>query len=307
MKCIVTTTIYSPSKATLEFCKKKDWQFIIVGDLKTPHDEYYELEKKHSNVLYMSPEYQEKHYKKLSDAIGWKKIMRRNIGFVEAYNLGAELIATIDDDNIPYEDWGKEIFVDKYVTVDLYEPKNANVFDPLSVTNAKNVWHRGYPIQYVPDRHQVEYKGKTTRYVLMQADLWDGDPDIDAMARLSLRPMYKLNVTAPYCSTTIAPFNSQNTFISREVIPYYPIMPFVGRMDDIWGSFIAQYHFPDSLIFNKATVYQERNTQDLFKNLEDEIFGYRNSYKMLNDLANYETYLTPEALNFYKIYRKQFN
>jgi hypothetical protein len=145
------------------------------------------------------------------------------------------------------------------------------------------------------------------RHVLIQADLWDGDPDIDAMARLSFNPIAKLNIINPYCSTTIAPFNSQNTFLSRKVIPFYAVLPFVGRMDDIWGGFIAQHYFPESLIFNKATVYQERNKQDLFTNLENEIFGYRNSFKLINDLANYETYLTPEACNFYKIYRKQFN
>ena len=45
-KFIITTTINSPTEATIKFCKiadKKDFQFVIVGDTKTPHDEYHEL------------------------------------------------------------------------------------------------------------------------------------------------------------------------------------------------------------------------------------------------------------------------
>ena len=32
----------------------------------------------------LDPQYQEKHYKELSDIIGWNSIQRRNIGFLEA-------------------------------------------------------------------------------------------------------------------------------------------------------------------------------------------------------------------------------
>ena len=131
-KFIVTTTINKPTIATLKFCEK-DWNFIIVGDLKTPHELYRDLENKFSNVLYLSPDDQEKKYKELSDSIGWNSIERRNIGFVEAYNQGADIVATVDDDNIPYENWGQNIYVGKELILDLYEPKQ-NIFDPLSIT-----------------------------------------------------------------------------------------------------------------------------------------------------------------------------
>lgn len=305
IKSIVTTTINRPTEAIIKFCKKCDWMFIIVGDLKTPHDEYLELEKQFSNVKYLKPENQESKYKDLSDAIGWKTIQRRNIGFVEAYNLGAEIIATVDDDNIPYDSWGTNVLVNQEIEVDLFTPK-VDVFDPLSVTKDNKVWHRGYPIEYLQERHIVEYGGKTRRKVLVQADLWDGDPDIDAIARLSLKPILKYDIAMPYCSNKIAPFNSQNTFISREVIPYYAVLPFVGRMDDIWGSYILQHYFPNSVVYNKASVYQQRNEQDLITNLEKEIFGYRNTLNFINNLRDFEKFLPAETLNFYNIYRNQF-
>ena len=192
-KIIVTTTINKPTIATLKFAEiseKNNWLFIIVGDTKTPHDDYLELETNFNNVKYLTPQYQDKNYKEISDIIGWNTIQRRNIGFIEAYKLGADIVATVDDDNIPYDNWGENLYVGNEIEVDLYEPE-LNVFDPLSITKNNQVWHRGYPIEYLQKRHLVEYKGRTNRKVLIQADLWDGDPDIDAMARLTFKPIVK--------------------------------------------------------------------------------------------------------------------
>ena len=300
-KFVVTTTINPVQEATRRYAAMPDWTLIVVGDTKTPHEEYENLD-----CIYLHPEYQQSEYRVVSDAIGWKSIQRRNIGFLEAFKLGADVVATVDDDNIPYADWGQDLLVGQTIECDLWEPE-ADVFDPLSVTKNNNVWHRGYPIELVPQRHRVHYKGKTFRKVLVQADLWDGDPDIDAMARLSQKPCVRFDdVTGPYCSNKIAPFNSQNTFLAREVIPYYAVLPHVGRMDDIWGSYILQHLFPDSVVYNKASVYQDRNVQDLVTNLEKEIIGYRNTYNLLNDLEHYGEYLTREAQQFWFHYRKAY-
>ena len=35
-KAIVTTTINPPTKASLAYAAKRDWDFIVVGDTKTP-------------------------------------------------------------------------------------------------------------------------------------------------------------------------------------------------------------------------------------------------------------------------------
>lgn len=295
-KFIVTTTINSPTEATLKFSKMDGWQLIVVGDTKTPHQEYEMLD-----CIYLTPEYQEENYKDLSDAIGWRSIQRRNIGFVEAYRRGADVIATVDDDNIPYDDWGKDLLVGEEVEIDLWESENG-FFDPLSVTNRPDLWHRGYPISLVPSKNNVNYMGKTKRKVLVQANLWDGDPDIDALCRLSNMPCVKYDIEKPYGSEQNSPFNSQNTFLAREVIPYYMVIPHVGRMDDIWGSYIIQDMFPDSVIYHKPTVYQDRNEQDLVTNLENEIIGYRNTLNFVN--KNHS--LNPAAQKAYDEYRKCF-
>lgn len=307
-KYIITTTINEPTIATKKFCKiavEKDFTFVIVGDTKTPHESYRKLEN--SNVIYLSPEHQEDLYKELSDTIGWKSIQRRNIGFVYAYDQGADIIATIDDDNIPYDSWGDNILVGQDVEIDLFSHKTSNVFDPISPTNHNDLWHRGYPIELVPSKNNIEYKGKSQRKVLIQADFWDGDPDIDALCRLSKMPVCKFNKFNPFGSNQIAPFNSQNTFLSREVIPYYAVLPHAGRMDDIWGAYIVQHYFPNSVVYNRATVYQDRNEQDLVTNLENEVIGYRNTLNLINDLKNFTNYLPEASLKFWDVYIKQFN
>ena len=300
-KYIVTTTINPPTLATIKYSRKEDWTLIVVGDTKTPHYDYENL-----NCIYLSPEYQEKTYPELSETIGWKSIQRRNIGFVEAYNRGADIVATVDDDNIPYDDWGTNVIVGETVEIDFYNT-DLGVFDPLSVTEHNQVWHRGFPIDLVPYRSRVSYGGKLKRRVLVQADLWDGDPDIDAMARLSIRPIVKFDkIQGPYGSLSISPFNSQNTFLAREVIPYYSVFPHVGRMDDIWGGYVLQHYFPNSVIYNKASVFQDRNVQDLITNLEKEIMGYRKTSELIRSLPDWQSIVPKETLSYWDAYRRCF-
>jgi len=302
-RTIVTTTINSPTEATMRFLERQDWDMIIVGDKKTPHDEYHKLEDQYGRLEYLHPDRQEELYKDLSDKIGWNKVMRRNIGFCEAYRRGADIIATIDDDNIPYDDWGSEIYIGQEIAVDCWKAENG-VFDPLSVTNANYMWHRGYPSELISSRNNIKYMGRVKRKVLVQADLWDGVPDVDAMNRIIHNPRIKLKVDGPYCSTEIAPFNSQNTFLAREIIPYYMVLPHAGRMDDIWGSYTLQKQFPNSVIFNKPTVYQERHEPHYrnMKDLRDETMGYEYTLKFIMG----EFPMPADSQIAYDAYRKVF-
>jgi hypothetical protein len=304
-KFIVTTTINKPTTATLKFveiAKRDGWDFVVVGDLKTPHEEYEKL-----NLTYLHPDKQDELYPELSKITGWKTIQRRNIGFVYAYQQGAEIVATVDDDNIPYDDWGIDLYIGKEIEVDYWKNTHFNIFDPLSVTNHSNLWHRGYPIEALQVKNDVLYLGKKKITPLIQADLWDGDPDIDAMCRLTFKPIVKFNITNPYASSQFSPFNSQNTFIHRDALKHYAVWPYVGRMDDIWGGYYTQHIIgPDKLIYNRASVYQDRNVQDLIKNLENEVIGYRNTFDFSQIPSLNAPYLPEQTKQFLKIYFNQF-
>ena len=306
MKAIVTTTIYEPTKAMKMFATMEDWNLIVVGDKKTPHDIYENME----GVTYLSPDDQDKICPKLSELIGWNKIMRRNIGFIEAYRLGADLVASIDDDNIPYDNWGEEIFIGQNIDVDMYLPENG-CFDPLSATDYPELWHRGYPPQLLSTKMDFSVYDANVK-VDIQADFWDGDPDIDAICRMEHNPCCDFrNITKPFASTTLSPFNSQNTFYSMDVVKNYFVLPHVGRMDDIWMSYYVEA-LGYKVVYNKPTVYQDRNAQDLTRNLEHEVIGYLNTYKLIEELKDdpeklqlFVPEMTWKAFQEYKKYFKE--
>jgi hypothetical protein len=50
----------------------------------------------------------------------------------------------------------------------------------------------------------------------------------------------------------MVPYNSQNTFLHRSVLKNYSVLPFIGRMDDIWGAYIQQFYHPESIIFTRS-------------------------------------------------------
>jgi hypothetical protein len=136
---------------------------------------------------------------------------------------------------------------------------------------------------------------------------WDGDPDIDAMARLTFKPLVKFDTTIPYFSNKISPFNSQNTFLAREVIPYYTVFPYVGRMDDIWAGYYLQTLFSENLVYAPASVYQERNLQDLITNLEKEVIGYRNTLRFIKNKCDLKSDFIPEETRtFLRKYKECF-
>lgn len=292
-KFIVTTTINAPTEALKKFMAMKDWTVVIVGDKKTPHDAYSSLPL---NCIYLTPDQQQALYPKLSTILGWNNIQRRNIGFVYAYNLGADVIATVDDDNIPLDNWGKSLMIGTTPSVGVIESTN-EVFDPLSNTLYDHLWHRGYPVQLLSTKNSVVISYYQREIVDIQADLWNGDPDVDAICRITYSPDVKFNYIVPFTSKTIAPFNSQNTFLSRRCFPDYMVLPFIGRMDDIWGAYLLQQKTGFRPVFNEPTVFQARNPHDLVKDMEAELLGYRYSlefaqgnYKHIPDLKTWEAY-----------------
>lgn len=308
-KAIVTTTINPPTEALHQFAQiaiRDGWTLIIVGDQKTPHTDYDDFVDKYEGAVeYIGPAQQELISQELSDAIGWNCIQRRNFGLLIAWRRGAEIIATVDDDNVPYKNWGKNCVVNTEVSVLRYETDQP-VFDPVGLA-FPNLWHRGFPLQLLDGRKYLRpqlHKGK----VLVQADMWDGSPDVDAVCRITLNPMVTFNPNlAMFGGNVLGPFNSQNTFLSREVLPTYFLFPGIGRMDDIWASYITQLHFGhEAVAYCKASVYQLRNEHDLVKDLDAELLGYHHSLDFILAEEDYRQYLPEQASKAYDIYQKLF-
>jgi hypothetical protein len=297
---IVCTTINPPTSAIEKYDTMAGWCLIVVTDKKTPSN--YKLQ----NGIVLNPDDQVKMNSELSDLIGWNSIQRRNFGLLYAINSGADLICTVDDDNIPLDNWGKEIYINKedhfkqYLTDEL-------VFDPIGATGYKSLWHRGFPLELLPNRFYDD-----TRLALItpdiQANFWNGDPDIDAVCRLEHRPNCIFNDDEfPFTSNQISPFNSQNTILNAKAAKDYFLFPHVGRMDDIWASYylMSKGH---KVVYGMATVFQDRNEHDLIEDMKKEYLGYENNLNLVKALKinpeNIVKYLPERTVQAWNLYRK---
>ena len=278
---IVTTTIQSPTKAIEKFDSLKGWILIVAGDLKTPKN--YKLK----NGIYISPEEQEKYNKKLSNLISWNTHARRNFGHLLAKDMKADIVAIVDDDNIPLDDWGQDLLLGNEVEVNYYQT-DIDAFDPIGATNCPNLWHRGFPPQLIHERDYSKVVKKKVK-VDVQADFWNGDPDIDAIGRMIYAPQCKFdNNCFPIASNKPSPFNSQNIFITKEVLPHYFILPHIsplGRQGDIWISYHL-FSLGFKVVYNKPSVCQYRNEHDLTVDMRDEFIGYDKNIEIVKAINN---------------------
>jgi len=291
-KIIVTTTISGLTEATEKYSRMDGWDFLLIADIKTPLESY-----KGIGVEVMTVAEQEALWPRLSDLLGWNCMERKNIGFLEAYSRGYDIIASIDDDNIPLDNWNNTLIVGKEVEVDYYTTDEL-CFDPLFNTEYNQIWHRGFPLQLLSGRGNAIHSKK--RFVFdIQAGLWNGDPDIDAMCRMEHEPNCSWDrMRFPLASNTISPFNTQNTIFSRNAIRKMFMMPGTGRMTDIWASYYCQAH-GFNVIYTEATVLHKRHPHDLTKDFNDEITGTLHTVELLKDLEKspymISRYLDPRA------------
>lgn len=301
-RVIVATTINPPTRAIRLFDAMPEWHLVVIGDLKTPDD--YSLD----NGTYVGPADQEKIDKKLSDLIGWNCIQRRNFGFLVAHEMEADIVAVVDDDNIPYEGWGSDLFVGRDVEANIYTT-DLPAFDPVGATNHPHLWHRGYPLPLLARR---DYRRKTRDVVRadVQADFWNGDPDIDAICRMQFAPDCTFDEGAfPIAANVMSPFNSQNTFLTSQWLQDYFLFPHVGRMDDIWAAYYVQAKGARA-VFGKPSVTQERNPHDLLIDMKLEYLGYEHNLAIVEALAKDPDalfdFLPERSAAAFEVYRAHF-
>lgn len=304
---LVTTTINIPYN--LEAYAKdidkygpKDTAIIIAGDLKTPPEivEFCsDLQKEHDvPVIYLSPEEQNNLFFDYSKSLPWNCVERRNLAILYAYHNGAEIIATVDDDNF----WEGENYFGQHSigeqTITEWHMENGwlNICAFLKEKKLKQFFPRGYSLQMRKSSSQyAEESMRKTGNVVVNAGLWLGEPDIDAVTRLALAPhvieFSGMNIVL--ASGTICPFNSQNTALHRDVIPAYCNPAGTGRYSDIVASYIVKRiadHLGDYIRFGAPIVRQNRNEHDIWEDLENERVGMQLTDRFVDWL--YEIKLT---------------
>jgi hypothetical protein len=281
MKCIVITTIFSPTAAVREFAALKDWQLIVAGDRKTPPD--WSCGTAH----FLSAKVQEVLGFKLGRLLPWNHYCRKMIGYLEAIRLGAECIADTDDDNIPKPGWNFPGPEGQFETTQ----ESAGFINVYKAFTDLPIWPRGFPLECVaPSRTRTVAAASEQKSV--KVGIWqglaDGDPDVDAIYRLTDNRACYFRERDPLVlgSGTLCPFNSQNTLFFRELFPLLYLPAHVTfRFTDILRGLVAQpimwkaaYH----LGFTSATVVQERNAHDYLKDFESEIPCYLFAQKVVD-------------------------
>ena len=311
-KFIVCTSINPPTEALIAFNNLPGWELLVVADIKTPVNEYRSL-----GIRIMCVEEQEKLYPILSELLGWHTVNRRNLGFLYAWEQGCEILAMVDDDNIPMENWCKNVVLGKSRTVDIYETPEI-VFDPMMGTEHKDIPHRGYPLEISRAGTRLLFSA-VNRTFHIQADFWNNDPDVDAMFRMRDRKLFReFKFLNSFASSSFSPFNMQNTFIHRDMARYMISIPFTGRMCDIWGAYYLEAHYLSYGLSSNGVVYspssvehrQERSWSSLCNDLQNEILGYRCTLKLLNDLKKdpeaIHKHITARSSEFIRTYQERF-
>ncbi len=283
-KFIIITTINYPTEGVKKIATNcQNWNILIIGDNKTPSDWNWE------GIEFLSVQAQTMLDSTFAQECPFNHYARKNIGYLQAIQSGAEVIAETDDDNIPYD--GFLNAVDRSVEGQLVQKSGwENVYTHFTDTK---IWPRGFPLEYI--NQSLKNRSSLSEISIfdcpIQQYLADGDPDVDAVYRLTTQAETKFRASTVILSEgTFCPFNSQNTIFWPEAYPLLYLPSFVSfRMTDIWRSFIAQiclYKLGKSIAFREATVFQERNVHSLIRDFKDEVPGYLNNIKIVEILSD---------------------
>lgn len=280
---IVITTINEPTEAVRRFALLDRYQVFVVGDRKTP--DIWRLD----GVQFYSFEEQLVDDYLLSAILPVNHYSRKMLGYLKAAEWGAENIIDTDDDNLPYADWSF--------------PNQAGLFEHLPATDGfvniykwftgKKIWPRGLPLHFASaSRSMLDgLKLKEARIGVWQG-LADGDPDVDAIYRLTINEPCYFDKREPIVlqEGTVCPFNSQNTLFVRELFPLLYLPAHVTfRFTDILRGLVAQpimWLYGYKLGFVSSTVEQLRNPHDYMKDFESEFPMYLHCEKIPGIIAN---------------------
>jgi hypothetical protein len=282
---IITSIANSSNEILKKYASKsqeKELLFIVIGDLKSPDHfdlpgcSFYSLKDQERLAIPLVALTPKGHYS------------RKNIGYLLAIQAGKKIIIETDDDNIALDDFWR--IRDKYSSARFIS--NAGWVNAYKYFSTQNIWPRGFALEEIQKPQQSHSIGIQEVSAPIQQGLANGNPDVDAIYRLIFPLPFNFDQSTPLAlqNGSICPFNSQNTTWFEEAFPLMYLPSYCSfRMTDIWRSFIAQriaWTCDWPILFHSSTVFQERNQHSLIKDFSDEISGYLNNHKIVNDLMS---------------------
>lgn len=305
---IVVTTIWQPAwlQGYLDnlrrFGREQEVTLRIICDRKTPatvEQAAHDARKSGFQVVCQTLEQQTEYLRARGvgeDYIPWNTDNRRNIGFLQAWESGADVLISIDDDNYCRAD--SDFVGDHHVVGQPVQDGDAqvasggawfNICSRLDAQIGDPFFPRGYPYSArkadVQARLQPLSPGPRAT-VALNAGLWLDDPDVDAITRLAQRP----RVRAAHPGAVIldqgtwSPVNTQNTALTRAAIPayYYVRMGYglqglkIDRFGDILSGYFVQKcakHLGHAIRIGSPVADHRRTPHNLFQDLYHELAG----------------------------------
>lgn len=271
---------------------------IVSGDLTTPHDEVYSVLDVIASKYGLETAYIVTDDTRTSHVVPMRSIQRRNVAILEAINRSADMITTIDTDNFPLNDTinsagiGYFNSIERLFAVPYTHPVvgSSTGWANVGTWCYPSVTYRGWPIGQQSNAYYHTHSDDRLVKVGVHSSLWLGDPDISALERLLKKPEITEvpDITIVLEPSIWCPFNSQATTYRRELLPLLNVWPGVGRMDDIWPSYVARHimdHLDYTIAYGAPNVRQERHEHDVVTDLENEIIGYRHTRTLLDAIT----------------------
>lgn len=293
----VVTTIQGPTECMdglLSHLRPLHAPLLILGDAKGP----FTYGATGSELVTLNDQLDSGF--KLAKLLPTGHYCRKNVGYLLAFQRGAQRIYETDDDNAPLESWAAR---ERVVEAQSVRPRRW--FNAYRAFTDANIWPRGLPLDRIlqPDSWEHDADAPLESHDCpIQQGLADRSPDVDAIWRLVLDRDFSFeqrpSIVLP--AGTWSPFNSQSTWWWP---PAYPLMYLPSycsfRMTDIWRSFIAQrclWELGHRLAFHAPEVYQERNVHDLMRDFRDEVPGYESNDALVQHLVDLELEPGPAAV-----------
>ena len=278
---IVITTIFAPTPAVRKYAALPGYRLLIVGDRKTPQDWAC------PGAEFLAVDGPETARFKLHAVLPYNHYCRKMLGYLQAIHSGAECVVDTDDDNIPKPGWGFPGFEGEFPCL---EPGRGFV-NVYRYYTAQAIWPRGLPLRKIREVAPLPAVAPERLRVGVWQGLADQDPDVDAIYRLTSDAPCEFDSRGPLVlgRGTLSPFNTQNTCIHRDLFPLLYLPAHVTfRFTDILRGLIAQpimWLYGLHLGFLDATVVQERNPHDYFKDFLSEIPMYQHAEKTVEAVS----------------------
>lgn len=271
-------------------------KIIVIPDKKSPgklYEKCMDIEKKGFNIICPTLSEQESFLKrigKIEHLIPYNSDNRRNVGYLMALEWGCDVLVSLDDDNYCLRDdtfksfatvnQGQDSFMAVHSSNGWY-----NICEMLQLEPNYVVYPRGFPYHKRNQPFELN-EHKKIGVVKMNAGLWLGSPDVDAVTWLAA-PVEAISCKGESIildQNTWSPINTQNTSLHRDlIVAYYyirmgyPLAGFpIDRMGDIISGYLCQAcvrHFGHYIRIGTPIALHKRNAHNPIYDLTQELAG----------------------------------